>query len=193
MRSSVTSVTRPSHLALVAVFTISACASSGSASQTRSPSMEARKQAKTHRSNKEIVRSVFEIGLNTGDKKVLERSIAPDFAGVRGGVGPSAFARPVEELRAAFPDIRYTVEDLIEEGDRVAIRWTWTGTHKAPFRGFTASEKKVSSSGYAIFQLRDGKIARNWLETDRLGFLQQIGAIPPELSARLQPGPPRSE
>jgi len=162
---------------------ISACATPGSASTpTRSSSMNA-----SGRSHKELVRRVYEVGLNDGEMDVLEQSIAPDFVGVRGGLGPSAFARPIVELRAAFADIRYTVVDLIEEGDRVAIRWTWTGTHDGPFRGFPASGKRVSSSGFAIFQLRDGKIVRSWLDTDRLGFLQQIGAVPAELTARLQP------
>ena len=145
--------------------------------------------AQTSRSNKAVVRSLYEVGLNSGDLDLIGRLVAPDFVGVRGDVGPAAFAGTLAELRTAFPDIRYTVEDLIEEGDRVAIRWTWTGTHQGPFRGFAASEKRVSNPGFAIFQLRDGQIARSWLETDRLGFLQQIGAVPPELMARLQPAP----
>jgi steroid delta-isomerase-like uncharacterized protein len=181
--------TRSGRLALAApVFvmaTIFAYASSGSAS---TPAGSSSMAARTSPSNKEIVRSVYEVSLNTGDMDHLNRVVAPDFVGVRGEVGPVAFARTLVELRTAFPDIRYTVEDLIEEGDRVAIRWTWTGTHQGPFRGLAASGKRVSNSGFAIFQLRDGRIARSWLETDRLGFLQQIGALPPELSARLQPG-----
>ena len=150
-------------------------------------------QTQTHRTHKEVVRSLYEVGLNTGDMDVLDRSIAPDFVGPRGDVGPAEFARTVVELRTAFPDIRYTVEDVVEEGNRVAIRWTWTGTHKGPFRGFAPSEKRISNPGFAIFQLRDGKIVRSWVETDRLGFLLQIDALPPELIARLQPGPPRHE
>lgn len=149
--------------------------------------------AQTSRSNKEIVRSVYEVSLNTGNMDLIDDVVAADFVGARGDVGPSAFAAALVGLRKAFPDIRYTVEDLIEEGDRVAIRWTWTGTHQGPFLGFAPSEKRISASGMALYQLRDGKIARQWLETNRLGFLQQIGALPPELNARLTPGPPRAE
>lgn len=144
---------------------------------------------KSPRTNKDVVRSLYEVALNTGNMEILERTFAPDFVGPRGDVGPAAFARTVVELRTAFPDIRYAVEDALEEGDRVAIRWTWTGTHRGPFRGFPPSGKRISNSGFAIFQVRDGTIARAWVETDRLGFLQTIGALPPDLVARLQPGP----
>jgi steroid delta-isomerase-like uncharacterized protein len=92
-------------------------------------------------------------------------------------------------LRTAFPDIRYTVEDLIAEGDRVAIRWRWSGTHRAPFRGIPVSQKQVSDSGIAIYRFQDGRIVQTWLETNRLGFLQQIGVVPPD--AVLLAGKPR--
>ncbi|HEY6002839.1 MAG TPA: ester cyclase [Anaeromyxobacter sp.] len=175
------------QLTLVVITTATACASAGGATTTegRSPPMATH----THRSNKEIVRSVYEDSLNTGNWALLDELIAPDFAGVRGGVGPAGFARTIEELRAAFPDIHYTIEDLVAEGDRVAIRWTWTGTHKGRYRGFAPTENSVSNTGFAIFQLRDGKLSRSWLETDRFGFVHQIGGIPQDLIARLQPGP----
>lgn len=140
--------------------------------------------------NKDTVRSVYEVCLNTGDLERLTGLIAPDFVGVHDDVGPRGFAATLMGLRMAFPDIRYTVEDLVGEGDRVVVRWTWTGTNTAAFRGFAPSHKRIHDSGISIYQLREGKIIRAWLETNRLGFLQQIGALPPELSARIQPPPP---
>lgn len=137
--------------------------------------------------NKDTVRSVYEVCLNTGNMELLTQLIAPDFVGVHDDAGPKGFAVTLMGLRTAFPDIHYTVEDVISEGDRVVIRWTWTGTHTAAFRGFAPSQKRVHDSGISIYQLRDAKIVRAWLETNRLGFLQQIGALPPEVSARLPP------
>lgn len=171
-------------LAIGWIAAIPACATTGGATPgSRSSPMH----AQTNPTNKEVVRSLYEVSLNTGDVDSLDRWIAPDFVGPAGDAGPAAFARTVVELRTAFPDIRYTVGDVIEEGDRVAIRWTWTGTHAGPFRGFAPTGKRISNPGFAIFHLRDGKIVRSWVDTDRLGFLQQIGALPPDLAARLQP------
>ena len=61
-------------------------------------------------------------------------------------------------------------------------RWTWSGRHTATFRGFAPSHKFVSNSGIGIYQLSDGKLVRSWMQTDRLGFLQQIGAVPANLA-----------
>ena len=81
-------------------------------------------------------------------------------------------------LRAAFPDIHYTVDDVVAEGDQVAVRWHWTGTHRGAFRGFPPTDKAVTNTGAGIFRLSGGKIVTAVLETDRLGFLEQIGAVP---------------
>ena len=145
--------------------------------------------AKQIENNKQTVRSIFEVGLNTGDTELLNRLISPDFVGARGDRGPAAFSGPLLELRRAFPDIHYVLEDVIGEGDQVAIRWTWTGTHRGVFRGFAPNGRTIVNSGIGIFELREGKIVRSSVETDRLGFLQELGALPSELTARLRPSP----
>jgi len=70
---------------------------------------------------------------------------------------------------------------VICEDDRVTVRWTWTGTHTKPFNGFGPTGRQYTNSGMAVFQLRDGKIVHAWLQTDRLGFLQQLGVVPTNL------------
>src|SRR5262249_41450532 len=96
--------------------------------------------------------------------------------------GRAAFLIPIEALREGFPDIHYTLEDLLAEGDKVAVRWHWKGTHRATFHGpggvYPATGKVISNDGMAIFQLKDGRVVRSWLMTDRLGFLQEVGALP---------------
>ncbi len=135
--------------------------------------------ASIQEANKEKVRSLFEDYINTGQLDKLAELIGPEYVGSLGDAGPSGIAKPVSALRQAFPDIHYTVDEILAEGDRVAIRWTWKGTHRGAFQGFPASHREITNAGVATFQLRDGKIVRGWQQTDRLGFLQEIGVVPP--------------
>jgi steroid delta-isomerase-like uncharacterized protein len=131
----------------------------------------------TREDNRRQVQTLYDT-FNTGDLGRLDELIAPDYVGPQGDRGPDGFRKVVVGLRAAFPDIHYTVDEVMAEGDRVAIRWHWTGTHRAQFRAFPATGKEVTNAGLGIFRLRDGKIVASTLETDRLGFLEQIGAVP---------------
>jgi steroid delta-isomerase-like uncharacterized protein len=142
----------------------------------------------TRENNRRNVETLFET-FNAGDLGRLDAVIAPDYVGPQGDLGPDGFRKVVVGLRTAFPDIHYTIDDVIAEGDRVAIRWHWTGTHRGPFRVFPATGKTVSNAGLAIFRLQDGKIVAAALETDRLGFLEQIGAVPPNAGLGPRPSP----
>ena len=128
--------------------------------------------------NAQLVRRLYTEYLNTGATERLGEIISPQFVGVGPATGPAAFGGVITTLRGAFPDLIYTVEDVVAEGDRVAVRWTWRGTHQHAFRSFAPTGKQVTNIGFAIFQVADGKLTRAWLETDRLGFLQAIGAVP---------------
>jgi predicted ester cyclase len=128
--------------------------------------------------NKELVRRLYDDYLNPGHLDRLNEIVSPGFVGAGPQRGPAAFSGTIGALRGAFPDLRYTVEDLVGDGDRVAVRWTWRGTHTGAFRGFAPTGKQVVNAGFAIFEITDGKLARAWLETDRLGFLLAIGAVP---------------
>jgi steroid delta-isomerase-like uncharacterized protein len=136
--------------------------------------------------NKRSVQTLFDNCFNQGDLALLDRLVAPDYVGPQGGKGPAGFRGVVVLLRTGFPDIHYTIDDLVAEGDRVAVRWRWTGTHKGPYRAFPPTGKTLLNPGIAIFQFKDGKIVAAAMETDRLGFLQQIGAVPENVGA----GPP---
>jgi predicted ester cyclase len=137
--------------------------------------------------NKQNVGKLFE-SFNQDDLGLVDQLIGPDYVGPQGDRGPAGFKAIIAGLRTSFPDLRYTVDDLVGEGDQVAIRWHWTGTFKEPFRGIQATGKPVLNTGTAIFRLKDGKIVSATLETDRLGFLEQIGAVPP--NAGRGPRPP---
>lgn len=130
--------------------------------------------------NKQTVRRLFEESFNSG-MTGLDVFVSDDYVGAGDRRGPVAFAPPVLRLLRAFPDIHYTIEDLIAEGDRVTVRWTWKGTHTGEFNGIAPTGKTVTNEGMAIFQMRDGKIIRSWILTDRLGFLQSVGVLPADV------------
>jgi len=119
-----------------------------------------------------------ERGRRAGDGAELAVEVSPDFVGPNQQRGPAAFTGVLVGLRRAFPDLVYTVDDMVAEDDRVAVRWTWRGTHTGPFRDWAPTGKPVVNRGFAIFQVANGMLTHSWMETDRLGFLLSIGAIP---------------
>jgi steroid delta-isomerase-like uncharacterized protein len=138
--------------------------------------------------NKEIVRKLFEESLNKGNLELLPDLFATDFTGLRGEKGPAAFRATIEPLLKAFPDIHYAIKDLVAEGDKVAVNWVWHGTHTIQFRNIPATGKACSNEGMAVFVLKDGKIVSATLQTDRLGFLQSLAALPADLTPLAPPG-----
>src|SRR5205823_14624824 len=78
----------------------------------------------------------------------------------------------------AFPDVHFTVEDIIAEGDKVVTRLTVRGTQQGAFMGIPATGKQTTSTGIDINRIVDGKSVEHWLEMDTLGLLQQLGAVP---------------
>jgi predicted ester cyclase len=81
-------------------------------------------------------------------------------------------------LRTAFPDIQITDEDILAEGDRVAIRWYFRGTHLGDFLGIPPTGRPVEMGGFDIFRVADGKIQELWLENDYLMLMSKLGVIP---------------
>ena len=79
---------------------------------------------------------------------------------------------------SSFPDLKRPVEDLVAEDDKVVARWSSVGTHSGDFMGTPPSGKTVRTTGITIFRLEDGKIVEEWSESDMLGMLQQVGALP---------------
>jgi predicted ester cyclase len=82
-------------------------------------------------------------------------------------------------LWAAFPDCRLTIDDLISEGDRIAVRYTLSGTHQREFMGIPPTSKHISLAGFTILRFPGGKCVERWRnQANRLGLMQQLGAIP---------------
>ena len=83
-----------------------------------------------------------------------------------------------EVFLAGFPDLHSTVEDMVSEGDKVALRWRIDGTHTGEFLGVAPSNAKITLDVTEIFRIADGQLVEAWDQYDRLGLMQQIGAIP---------------
>jgi predicted ester cyclase len=79
---------------------------------------------------------------------------------------------------AVFPDIRYNIEDIIAEGDKVVLRYSFSGTHKGEFMGIPPTNKRVELTSICICRLADGKVAEMWVENNSLVFLLQLGVVP---------------
>lgn len=139
--------------------------------------------------NKALVRALYEDCINKRKLDQLETMIAPNFIGARGEHGASEFRTTIEAVLTGFPDVRFEVHELFGEGDKVAARWTFRAIHQGRFVGLPPSHSEVTQEGNVIYQVRDGLIVRAWLQADRLGVLQKIGAVPRSFAASKADGP----
>lgn len=132
--------------------------------------------------NKAIVRRGFEEIWNKGNLAAVDEMYATNFVlhdpGSPGVRGPEGVKQYVTRERTAFPDIHFVVEDQIAEGDKVATRWTATGTHQRELMGIPASGKFATVTGIMISRILEGKIVEGWSNWDALGMLQQMGVAP---------------
>ena len=129
--------------------------------------------------NKELVRATF-AALDT----VLESHdsyYGPDWVGHFPGMPPidaQGHRMYSQVMQTAFPDLERTIEDLVADGDKVVARWSAKGTHTGDFQGIPPTGRVATSSGITIFRIADGRIVEEWSESDSLGLLQQLGAVP---------------
>lgn len=131
--------------------------------------------------NKAVVRRIFLEVMSTGDLGVLDALYDPAFVAHNPGgrdADLTATRRAIETLHRVFPDTRYTIEDMLADEDRVATRFTRTGTHLGPFRGLPSTGRRVTVTGITIHRLRAGKVIEGWLNFDDLGVMQQLGLVP---------------
>jgi steroid delta-isomerase-like uncharacterized protein len=103
---------------------------------------------------------------------LLNRSVGDDYD----VTGPKTVHELYEFLRSAFPDLVFHVHDVIAQGDRVVVRWSWTCTHLGEFVGIPPTGKKAEISGIAIYRLEDGNIAERWVSTNLDGLIQKLAA-----------------
>lgn len=121
--------------------------------------------------------------INTADEDLAHAVIAPDaeFDAPTHGEplrGPAGYLELLAMLRTGFPDVHWTLEETITEGDKVAARFRMEGTHRGDFFGTPPTGKTISVRALNFYQLTDGQVVREQGQPDLLGILQQIGAAP---------------
>lgn len=134
---------------------------------------------------KAIARRFFEEIWNRGNLAAADELLAPHVVLHIPGqpeadiMGLAAYKeRVITYLRTAFPDLQSTIEEMVAEEDKVAVRWTWRATHRGEFWGIAPTGKQIAYEGISILRLADGKIVDDRFQADMLGLMQQFGAIP---------------
>ncbi len=132
--------------------------------------------------NKSLVRRWIEEAINKQNLALVDDLFTTDYVNhyappelPPGPEGEKIFS---QGFFTAFPDGQMTIENLLAEGDQVAVRWIYRGTHTGNLMNMPPTGKQFSVQGLNIFRIVDGKIAENWASFDMLGLLQQLGVVP---------------
>lgn len=134
--------------------------------------------------NKDLSRRWFEEVWNKRRSEAIDEMFAPD--GIAHGLeplgrkplpGPAAFRTFWERFCGAFPDLRVKVEDVIGEGDKTAVRFSFQGTHRGHHLGAPPTGKVIAATGMALIRWRHGQIVEGWNEFDALGLFQEAGVV----------------
>jgi steroid delta-isomerase-like uncharacterized protein len=132
--------------------------------------------------NSQLIRRWFDQVWNQGRADVIDQMSHPETR----GYGQAEHGRQIDmdefkklwsDLRSAFPDIQFTIHDTIEQGEKVAARWTATMTHKGEFLGFAPTGRTANITGISLQRWENGKIMEGWDNWDQLGLLVQLGAV----------------
>jgi len=133
--------------------------------------------------NKAQYRRTFEEVFNQGNFAIVDELVAPDFLNheIPPGMnnrGAEATRQAVTMLRTAFPDLHFTIEEVLAEGDTVAGRVTMSGTHLGPFQGIPPTGRSFQQAHMHFVRFRDGKAVEHRAVRDDLGMMRQLGVIP---------------
>jgi predicted ester cyclase len=134
--------------------------------------------------NKAKARRLFEEGFSQGNTDVVDEVLNPDFVcydpnSESGEVrGAETIKAEIEYFRNAVPNLTYTIEEQMAEGDKVVTRYTVSGTHQGEFFSVAPTGERITMSGISIDRFDEGgKMVEEWPEYDLLGVMRQIGAV----------------
>jgi steroid delta-isomerase-like uncharacterized protein len=128
-------------------------------------------------------RRVVEQAWNKGNLDTLDELHSPDYIEHNPPFpdvdGLDAFKQAVAGTHKTYPDFHLTIHELILEGDKLAARWMWTGTHSGQTQQLSipATGKHLTVTGSHIFHLKEEKLIEGWQFADNLGILQQLGIV----------------
>ncbi len=125
---------------------------------------------------------------NKGNLGIVDELIVPDAIDHNEPLGTDCrqhFKQVATLLRSAFPDLHFAFEDVIAEGDKVVARVTMSGTHQGPsaFFGAPPSGKRFEIQQIRLLRIVNGQMKDSWAVIDMLGWMQQLGVIPPRATA----------
>lgn len=131
--------------------------------------------------NKALVRRFYEEVWDRGNSDFVyevfaDNYVRHDLRATEALPGPEGQKKIADDFRAAFPDLRITVDLIVGEGDYVVGRWTASGTHRGSWGPIEATGREVTFSAVNIFRFEDGKVVEIWNHRDDLGLAQQVGA-----------------
>ena len=124
-----------------------------------------------------VRRFIADVG-NAGDLAVADDLVHPDYVVPGIGQGPAAVKRNVMTMRATFPDLEWTIEQMIAENDWVAVRLMMRGTHDGHLFEIAPTGTRVTMKEQAFWRVEDGRLRELWAVGDALGLRIQLGAIP---------------
>ena len=128
--------------------------------------------------NISLVKGLFEEVWNKGNLNLLNDFLAPDFVDYdrlpNAPDGREGYMAGVNMIRAAFPDINFSIDQVLSEDNRIALRLTGTGTHQGDFLGISPTGKRISLGSMTFIHIRNGKIAERWGISDIPRVMQQL-------------------
>ncbi len=136
----------------------------------------------TMEENKTLLRQFIDAS-NAGDSAVWDKLCAPEFVmhvNMMDDMTLEQSKQFAKALRVAFPDRFFSIEDMIAEDNKIAVRYTWQGTHKGVFRGIAPTGKRVTLAIFEIDRISNGKFIETWMGVDFADLMAQIGALPPK-------------
>jgi len=130
--------------------------------------------------NLAIVRRLYDEVWNKRRLELLDELISPshslnDAVAVGHATGPEAYRRTLVRFLTGFPDLRFSIHDVVAEGEKVVAYWNISGTHNGEFMGIPATNKKVSVDGITISHVANGKILDSYVSWDTYGLMKQLG------------------
>jgi steroid delta-isomerase-like uncharacterized protein len=134
----------------------------------------------TTEENKQVLRRFTDEFINTGAPSLAEEFVSPDAVfhaptSPEPLRGPAGYLQLLGMLRGAFPDVRWTLEEMVAEGDKVAARFTMRGTHQGAFLGLPPSGRAFAATSMAFYRFENGKIVEENGMPDMASIMQQIG------------------
>jgi len=134
--------------------------------------------------NAERMRRLFDQGWTEGNLAVVDEIVDEQFVFTRGGVvqegGPGLYRDLIRSTREMFPDMAYSLDDVIvgDDGATVVIRWTMTGTHEGAYQGIDPTGQTIEMEGLEINTFEDGHLVETCTHPHWEGFLEDVGVLP---------------